>query len=246
VFPKQTRQSDNLIWLFTILFLLVTTCSLATQKEHPDQFQSERLKMVDVHIESRGITDKKTLAAMKKVPRHRFVAEAYGKHAYINEPLPIGYGQTISQPSLVAYMTEIIEPQANSRILEIGTGSGYQSAILAQIVAEVFSIEIIPQLAQRTSSLLNELGYDNIRTKEGDGYYGWPQEAPYDAIIVTAAAPFIPPPLIEQLKPGGKMVIPVGSPFRVQHLMLVEKNATGDVTTKNLLPVRFVPLRRAQ
>ena len=165
------------------------------------------------------------------------------RFAYADRPLPIGYGQTISQPFIVAYMTQIIDPKPGQKVLEIGTGSGYQAAILAEIVDHVYTIEIVPELGRSAEKLLNEL-YNNVSVKIGDGYYGWEEAGPFDAIVVTAAAGTIPPPLIEQLKTGGKMIIPVGSPYMTQQLMLVEKG-TRRYTTRSLMPVRFVPFTRS-
>ena len=205
--------------------------------------RDERARMVERHIAARDIHDAEVLQAMRSVPRHDFVPEAYSREAYANRPLPIGYGQTISQPYVVAYMTELVRPDAGDRVLEVGTGSGYQAAILAEIVDDVYTIEIVPELAHSAADRLERLGYDNVHVKQADGYFGWEEHAPFDAIVVTAAAEHIPPPLIEQLKEGGRMVIPVGSPFRTQSLMLVEKS--GDrISTRSLAPVRFVPFTR--
>jgi protein-L-isoaspartate(D-aspartate) O-methyltransferase len=188
----------------------------------------------------RGLSPQ-TLAVMAEVPRHLFVPPERQGEAYENRPLPIGYGQTISQPTIVAVMTDQLACPPGAKVLEVGTGSGYQAAILSRLGARVFSIEIIPGLAVTAAERLASLGYDaNVRT--GDGYYGWPEEAPFDRIIVTAAASHIPPPLLAQLKPGGRILIPVGGPFVVQELLLVEKAADGSVRTRSLLPVRFVPL----
>jgi protein-L-isoaspartate(D-aspartate) O-methyltransferase len=176
------------------------------------------------------------------VPRHEFVPSAEVRYAYENRPLPIGHGQTISQPYIVALMTNLLRPGTGDTVLEIGTGSGYQAAVLARLTSRVHSIEIIEPLYREATGRLKRLGYGNVVTRSGDGYYGWPEAAPFDAIIVTAAANHIPPPLIRQLKPGGRMVIPVGASFLTQHLVLVEKTAEGGVTTRQLLPVRFVPL----
>jgi protein-L-isoaspartate(D-aspartate) O-methyltransferase len=176
------------------------------------------------------------------VPRHKFVSDIYLDRAYDDSPLPIGYGQTISQPYIVAYMTDILNLNKNSRVLEVGTGSGYQAAILSPIVKQVYTIEIIPELAKSAVTRLKNLGYHNIEVAIGDGYYGWNKHAPFDAIIVTAAAGHIPTPLIEQLKNNGRMVIPVGGSFLIQNLILVTKDKDGNVTTRNLIPVRFVPL----
>lgn len=200
--------------------------------------------MVEKQIVARGVTDKATLKAMRKVQRHKLVPEEQMPHAYEDRPLPIGHGQTISQPFIVGYMTEVIRPHAGMKVLEIGTGSGYQAAVLAEIVEKVYTIEIVEPLYKTAKTSLNELGYTNINVKLADGFYGWEEHAPFDAIVVTAASEYIPPPLIEQLKEGGKMVIPVGAPFTSQHLMLVEKKKDGKWKTKNLLPVRFVPFTR--
>jgi protein-L-isoaspartate(D-aspartate) O-methyltransferase len=190
----------------------------------------------------RGVKDRSVIEAMMAVPRHKFVSDNYLSRAYGDSPLPIGYGQTISQPYIVAYMTEILNLNKSSKVLEVGTGSGYQAAILSPIVKQVYTIEIIPELAKSAAVRLKDLGYHNVECAIGDGYYGWNKYAPFDAIIVTAAAGHIPPPLIEQLKNNGRMVIPVGGSFLVQNLILVTKDKDGNVTTRNLLPVRFVPL----
>ena len=185
---------------------------------------------------------KHVLSAIRSVPRHEFVPESLRSEAYQNRPLPIGHGQTISQPTVVALMTELLAPRPGQRILEVGTGSGYQAAILAALGAEVFTIEIIPVLGERADKRLAQLGYHNVRTRVGDGYHGWVEHAPYDAIIVTAATNHIPPKLIEQLKPGGHMAIPVGNPFGQQQLILATRDERGRVTTQKVLAVRFVPL----
>jgi len=182
------------------------------------------------------------MASMNTVKRHELVPRAERRYAYENRPLPIGYGQTISQPYIVALMTELIDPDSNDVVLEVGTGSGYQAAILAELVDHVYSIEIIEALATRARQDLERLGYKNITTKLGDGYYGWQEHAPFDAIVVTAAASHVPPPLIEQLKPGGLMVIPVGGRFMTQTLLLLEKTEMGEVITRQFGAVRFVPL----
>jgi protein-L-isoaspartate(D-aspartate) O-methyltransferase len=179
---------------------------------------------------------------MMSVPRHQFVPDKYITRAYDDNPLPIGYGQTISQPYIVAYMTEVLNLDKTSTVLEIGTGSGYQAAILSPIVRQVYSIEIIPELGYAAATRLKTLGYNNVEVGIGDGYYGWKKYAPFDAIIVTAAAGHIPPPLMEQLKNNGRMVIPVGGSFLVQNLILINKDRDGNITTRNLIPVRFVPL----
>ena len=182
------------------------------------------------------------MAAMEKVPRHRFVPKDMERYAYRNRPLPIGYGQTISQPFLVAYMTELLGVGKTAKVLEIGTGSGYQAAILGELVQEVYTIEIVEPLAKRATKTLKANGYRNVQVRVGDGYFGWEHHAPFDAIIVTAAASHVPPPLIKQLKRGGRMLIPLGSSFLPQHLVLVEKDANDRARTRELLPVKFVPL----
>lgn len=182
------------------------------------------------------------MAAIARVPRHRFVPAAQVPNAYDNRPLPIGHGQTISQPYIVALMTDLIDPRPGQTVLEIGTGSGYQAAVLAELVGRVYTIEIVEPLARRAAEQLKALNYANVQTRMGDGYYGWEEAAPFDAIVVTAAASHVPPPLIRQLKPGGRMAIPVGAHFLAQYLLLVEKKADGVVTTRQILPVSFVPL----
>ncbi len=182
------------------------------------------------------------LEALRTVPRHEFVPPHLRRFAYANRPLPIGHGQTISQPYIVAVMTDLLGVDNDDIVLEVGTGSGYQAAVLAELVQRVYSIEIIPELAAEAQERLQRLGYTTVQTRVGDGYYGWEEHAPFDAIIVTAAASFIPPPLVKQLKPGGRMVIPVGNPFLTQQLMLVQKDAVGQIQTRQILPVAFVPL----
>jgi protein-L-isoaspartate(D-aspartate) O-methyltransferase len=197
---------------------------------------------VRAHAPGEARLDRKVLEAMATVPRHAFVPASQLRHAYENRPLAIGHGQTISQPYIVALMTTLARPERDAVVLEIGTGSGYQAAVLAPLVERVYSIEIIEPLGAQAAQRLRTLGYDNVHTRIGDGYYGWPKAGPFDAIVVTAAASSVPPPLIAQLKPGGRMVIPVGSSFFTQTLMLVEKDAAGRVRTRQVLPVRFVPL----
>ncbi len=182
------------------------------------------------------------MAAMGSVRRHELVPVSQRRFSYENRPLPIGYGQTISQPYIVALMTELIVPDADDVVLEVGTGSGYQAAILAELVDHVYSIEIIAALADRARVDLERMGYENITSKLGDGYYGWEEHAPYDAIVVTAAASHVPPPLIDQLKPGGRMIIPVGGRFLTQTLLLLEKSEKGEIITRQFGAVRFVPL----
>jgi protein-L-isoaspartate(D-aspartate) O-methyltransferase len=215
-----------------------------SSKVPKEGYEKRRYDMVAMQIAARGIKDEAVLRAMRRVPRHLFVPEGSKRSAYGDFPLSIGYGQTISQPYIVAFMTELLEPRQDDSALEVGTGSGYQAAVLGEIVKEVFTIEIIPPLGRAAESRLKELGYENISVRVADGYYGWDDHAPFDCIVVTAASDHIPPPLVQQLKKGGKMAIPVGHPFRVQDLMLVEKSEDGEIKTRNVLPVRFVPFRR--
>ncbi len=209
-----------------------------------NEFVKKRQQMVDRQIKGRGIVDQAILRAMVAVPRHLFVPHYLQRQAYMDGPLPIGHGQTISQPYIVAYMTDILHIKPHHRVLEIGTGSGYQAAVLAELTDQVYTMEIIPKLADSAGRILKKTGYGSVNVRQGDGYHGWPEAAPFDAIMVTAAAEFIPPPLLQQLGEGGRMIIPVGSPFYVQHLMLVEKKQ-GKITTRSLIPVRFVPFRRS-
>jgi protein-L-isoaspartate(D-aspartate) O-methyltransferase len=192
----------------------------------------------------RPVFSARVMTAMAKVPRHRFVPALYGPLAYANRPLPIGHGQTISQPYIVALMTELLDSKPGDAVLEIGTGSGYQAAVLAELVDRVYSIEIIEPVGKNAAALLQQLGYKNIETRIGDGYNGWPERAPFDAIMVTAATPQVPPALAAQLKPGGRMVIPVGGEGDVQFLHVMVKQADGSISTQRSLPVRFVPLTR--
>lgn len=188
--------------------------------------------------------DKRVMAAMARVPRDYFVPDAVRFLAFSNGPVHIGHGQTISQPYIVALMSDLIATQPDSIVLEVGTGSGYQAAVLSELVRHVYSIEIVAALAQSSRDRLQRLGYDNVTVRHGDGYHGWPEHAPFDGIAVTAAAPYIPQPLIEQLKPGGRLVIPVGLPDYIQELKLVEKQADGSVSSRDILTVAFVPLTR--
>jgi protein-L-isoaspartate(D-aspartate) O-methyltransferase len=208
-----------------------------------DRYSAARMNMVRTQIVDRGITDRGTIESLKKVPRHLFVSAGFEEEAYRDYPLPIGYGQTISQPYIVAYMTEAVKPSGRKKALEIGTGSGYQSAVLAGIVDTVYTIEIIEELAEEAKSRFKMLGYKNIISKSGDGYNGWIEHAPFDIIVVTAAAEVIPKPLIDQLAENGRLIIPVGSQAGDQELKLViKKNAKAEI--RDLLPVRFVPFRR--
>ena len=223
---------------------MAALCLFVSWSFAEDSNAALRERMVAQQIQARGVTDEATLKAMAAVERHHFVDSRLAGRAYEDRPLPIGHGQTISQPYIVAFMTEIVRPKPDHRVLEIGAGSGYQAAVLAEIVDEVYTIEIVEPLAETSAGVLQRLGYDNVEVRHGDGYYGWEDKAPFDSIVVTAAAEYIPPPLIEQLKEGGRMIIPVGSPLRTQQLMLVEKR-DGEVQTRSLMPVRFVPFTRA-
>ena len=234
-----------------ISLLLLAALSSAAWADNQDAFFDARQRMVaeivDDVVETasqlgRDRLNPRVLDALRNVKRHEFVPPENRKRAYKNRPLPIGHGQTISQPYMVAIMTDLLNLDADDKVLEIGTGSGYQAAILAELVDKVYSIEIVAPLGKDAGKRLMRLHYDNVEVRIGDGYYGWKEHAPFDAIIVTAAGSHIPPPLIKQLKPGGRMVVPVGSRFMTQELLLVEKNAEGDVTTRQLLPVIFVPL----
>ena len=232
------------------LFLLFLTVSLFgdTKASYYEKARKEMVNVIQRDVEAtRGYLGKEKLGenvidAMGSVQRHAFVPLLGRIYAYENRPLSIGYGQTISQPYIVAIMTDLLDLKSSDRVLEIGTGSGYQAAVLAEIVKEVYTIEVIRELGISATKRLKKLGYKNIKTRIGDGYYGWKAHAPYDAIIVTAAAGNIPPPLFKQLKPGGKMIIPVKSFSQVQHLILISKDESGAMTTRQILPVRFVPL----
>ncbi len=209
-----------------------------------DVYKDARMKMVREQIATRGIKHEGVLQAMRKVPRHLLVPESQRQYAYIDRPLPIGEGQTISQPYIVALMSSLIQPKKGMKVLEIGTGSGYQVAVLAEIVQEVYSIEIVASLGERAKKDLENLGYDNVQVKIGDGYQGWPENGPYDAILVTAAPEEPPQPLINQLKDGGIMIIPVGPEGETQELVEIRKR-NGKVNTRNLGAVRFVPFTRS-
>ena len=234
----------HLISLILIAGILIAGLCLPLPAQAEESHAQARKTMVERQIRDRGITGEKVLSAMTSVPRHAFVPETRQGAAYQDRPLPIGHGQTISQPYIVALMTELLDLDRGDRVLEVGTGSGYQAAILAEIVSRVYSVEIVRPLHERSAGVLERLGYDNIETDHRDGYYGWPEHGPYDAIIVTCASEFVPPPLIDQLKPGGRMCIPVGPPFKVQHLILIRKNQGGELTTTIIGSVRFVPLVR--
>jgi protein-L-isoaspartate(D-aspartate) O-methyltransferase len=241
---------------YVLLCYLLTSLMLsgpapAGEADQHTQQRMELMRIIEQDVRETSVyldretLDPRVMKALAEVPRHQFVPDSQRRYAYQNRPLPIGHGQTISQPYIVAIMTDLLKLTPGDRVLEVGTGSGYQAAVLAELVREVYSIEIIEPLGKRARELLQRLDYDNIQTRIGDGYYGWLAHAPFDAIIVTAAADHIPPPLIAQLKPGGRMMIPVGSRFMTQQLVVVEKDSNNTVTTRLILPVRFVPLTGA-
>jgi len=209
-----------------------------------DTFARQRKRMVEEQIAFRGVTDSAVLAAMEAVPRHQFIPGENRAYSYYDQPVPIGYGQTISQPYIVAFMTELLKVGKDDVVLEVGTGSGYQAAVLSKIVRQVYTIEIVTPLGEDACARLKTMGYGNVEVRIGDGYKGWPAHAPFDAIIVTAAAEHVPQPLIDQLKPGGRLVIPVGGVYDVQDLMLITKDAASKVVKESVIPVRFVPLVR--
>ena len=234
----------TLFWGGVMLLSLV----VAAPADEYAQARQQLLELIQQDVSDTSLyldkeaLDPRVMATIGRVPRHQFVPAAQRHKAYVNRPLPIGHGQTISQPYIVALMTDLIKPQAGDRVLELGTGSGYQAAILAELTGQVYSIEIIEALGKEAHERLSRLGYDNVTLRIGDGYYGWEEHAPFDAIVVTAAASHVPPPLVSQLKPGGRMVIPVGSRFLTQQLLLIEKQADGQLVTRQILPVKFVPL----
>jgi protein-L-isoaspartate(D-aspartate) O-methyltransferase len=245
--PHYGHRATARIAALLSVILMVTT--LATNAQLPPQRQAMLDAVRHSVAESASYTGIAALsddvvAALGAVPREEFVPLSQRPRAYLNIPLPIAAGQTISQPLIVALMTQMLDPKPTDVMLEVGTGSGYQAAVLAQLVKHVYSVEIVPELADSASDTLRELGYDNITVRAGDGYAGWPEHAPFDGIIVTAAAPHIPPPLLKQLKPGGRLVIPVGEHLGDQELMLIEVDERGNVSREAKLPVRFVPLTR--
>ncbi len=252
IFPYPDRRCRTgfirPVFYFFILLLILFVFSPLPAEEHETQqdndFETQRRQLVKLHIVNEGIRDRAVIHSMLSVPREEFVPERYRKQAYRNTPLPIGYGQTISQPYIVALMTELLKVDENDTVLEIGTGSGYQAAVLAEIVQSVYTVEIIPPLGESAKARLERLGYDNVHVRIGDGYFGWKEAAPFDAVIVTAAADHIPPPLLAQLKKGGRMCIPVGQPYFPQVLKLVKKDADGNITVRDVLPVAFVPFTR--
>jgi len=237
--------------LLALMGATAPAAASAAQAQGQDTFDPQRRRMVEEiaaltretrHETGRASLSARVMDAIAKVPRHEFVPAADRRDAYANRPLPIGMGQTISQPFIVALMTDLMDVKPGDRVLEIGTGSGYQAAVLAEIVKQVYTIEIVEALGREARKNLDALGYRNVEVRVGDGYKGWPEKAPFDAIVVTAAAPRIPQALIDQLKPGGRLVIPVGERWELQHLLLLVRNADGSVERKNVLPVRFVPL----
>ena len=238
---KKTLQ----VMLLAIVWLAVSAVLVADSHQKAQQRMLREIeadtRMTAVRT-GRETLDERVMSAMSRVARHEFVPRDLRRYAYDNRPLPIGYGQTISQPYIVALMTDLLGLGTESKVLEIGTGSGYQAAVLAEMGARVFTIEIIPELGSQVAERFAALGYTSITSRVGDGYYGWEEEAPFDAIIVTAASSIIPPPLVSQLEPGGVLVIPVGGPFSVQQLTVVEKDESGVVRTKQVLPVAFVPV----
>jgi protein-L-isoaspartate(D-aspartate) O-methyltransferase len=239
---KSQKMWIRLLLLGSILFLACESNKKVKtlQVNLPqDQYEVKRNEMVQQQILARDIQDKNVISAMRSVPRHEFVSTNYMDLAYQDSPLPIGYEQTISQPYIVAYMTEMLKLTENDTVLEIGTGSGYQAAVLAEVVSQVFSIEIIDELGEKAAKTLEKLGFNNIIVKLGDGYKGWPENAPFDAIILTAAPPKIPNPILEQLKDGGRLIAPVGNEF--QELILITKKGKK-LKRKRLIPVRFVPM----
>lgn len=228
--------------LVSLFFTLTLGVAVPQAPAPADQYQKLRLIMVKDQIEARGVKNQEVLATMRAVPRELFVPESVRPQAYEDHPLPIGFGQTISQPFIVGLMTELLDPKKNHRVLEIGTGSGYQAAILSRLVGELYSIEIVPELARSAAETLSSLGFRNVTVREGDGYRGWPEKAPFDRIILTAAPPEIPQVLLDELRPAGMLVAPVG--VGVQNLVVMQKSADGKTTTRSVLPVRFVPMTK--
>jgi protein-L-isoaspartate(D-aspartate) O-methyltransferase len=239
--PRTCVRSSAAVIALTCFLLTSLSCAGARVPEE-DSERSRRQDLVRT-LETQGIRDSSTLAALRRVPRHEFVPAAHRARAYENRPLPIGHEQTISQPYIVAFMTEAVRPRRAMKVLEVGTGSGYQAAVLAEIGCRVYTIEIIRELADSARARLRRLGYTDVEVRHGDGYKGWPEHAPFDAILLTAAPERVPPALIDQLGPGGRLVAPVGEEDAVQKLVLLEKDDRGGITQRELLPVRFVPMR---
>ncbi len=227
--------------LSILMLLLVLTSCKVKEVEKPDEYATIRQNIVETQLKARDINDEDVLRVMQMVKRHEFVPEDLKEKAYEDHPLPIGHGQTISQPYIVALMTQSLQVDKNDKVLEIGTGSGYQAAVLAELVKEVYTIEIVEELATSAKERLKNLGYGNIEVLHADGYFGWPDKAPFDKIIITAAVNHVPPPLLEQLKDGGKLILPLGSTLRFQTLTLVTKKG-GDLQTEIITGVRFVPM----
>jgi len=234
IYSKKKRIIDKIKWLFQLLPIITLGFSQQTD------WKIWTKKMVREQIIRRGISNNQVIDVMQNTPRHRFVPDGVADYAYQDNALPIGKGQTISQPYIVAFMTETLDVDSTYKVLEIGTGSGYQAAVLSPLVKHVYTIEIVKMLAQRADSTLQALSYNNVTVRWGDGYKGWPEEAPFDRIIGTAAPPEIPKALIDQLKPGGKMVLPVGTNW--QEIVVLTKSKSGKIQKKNVLPVRFVPM----
>jgi len=234
IYSKKKRIIDKIKWLFQLLPIIILGFSQQTD------WKDWTKKMVREQIIRRGISNNQVIDVMQNTPRHRFVPDGVADYAYQDNALPIGKGQTISQPYIVAFMTETLDVDSTDKVLEIGTGSGYQAAVLSPLVKHVYTIEIVKMLAQRADSTLKALSYNNVTVRWGDGYKGWPEEAPFDRIIGTAAPPEIPKALIDQLKPGGKMVLPVGTNW--QEIVVLTKSKSGKIQKKNVLPVRFVPM----
>ena len=235
--------------LSTLLIIIsIGACVSASAADSTEQARLEMVRIIEQDVRETSLElnkselDPLVMKAISRVPRHEFVPTEEQRNAYENRPLPIGHGQTISQPYIVAVMTDMLNLEPGSKVLELGTGSGYQAAILGELASKVYTIEIVEPLGVQAKERLQRLGYDNVTTKVGDGYYGWEEHAPFDAIIVTAAASHIPPPLIKQLKPGGRMVIPVGSRFMMQQLLVVDKREDNKIVSKQVLPVVFVPV----
>ncbi len=242
-FLRRTRRRAPR-WLALCLACAVPGACAQPATAPDDDQQQQRARMVERQLAARDIKDQRVLDAIRKVPRHRFVAPAQAASAYDDRPLSIGHGQTISQPYIVALMTQLADPQPGDRVLEIGTGSGYQAAVLAELAGEVYTIEIVEPLAAEATRRLKDLGYDNVEVRAGDGYAGWPEQAPFDIVMLTAAPGQVPQPLLDQLKPGGRLVAPVGSQLLGQELRLIEKRDDGSLRTTRVAPVRFVPFTR--
>ncbi len=237
-----------LVLLLAVLALAAPWACAESAEKTVSERRAEMIREIEADFRAtryetgKGEIDPRVKAAMARVPRHEFVPESVRGRAYDNRPLPIGHGQTISQPYIVALMTDLLELGEDAVVLDVGTGSGYQAAVLAEIAARVYSIEIVAELGREARARLERLGYENVEVKIGDGFFGWPEKAPFDGILIAAAADEIPQPLIDQLKPGGRMILPHGDPSRSQDLLVLEKNESGELTRRSTIPVRFVPL----